>query len=285
MQKVKLNNGVEMPILGYGTFLVEQKVAQRCVEDALNVGYRLIDTAQVYANEEGVGAALKNAMNGGTKREELFIETKVWINHIGESATLKAFDNSLKKLGLDYVDLYLIHQPFNDLYGAWRAMSRLYKEGRIKAIGVSNFYPDRLTDFCLNNEIKPSVNQIEGHPLLQQNEAQEVMKKYGVQMQFYSPFMQGKGDILKNKILANIGKKYNKSVAQVILRWLVQRGVAVAVKSVNKERMLENISVFDFELDANDMQAIAELNKNQSHFDKSHRDVEQVLLLHTRKPE
>ena len=216
MKYVTLNNGLKMPILGFGVFQVaEGQDTEEAVLAAINVGYRLIDTAQVYGNEEAVGRAIKRS---GVPREELFITTKLWISSSGYEEAKKAFQVSLEKLGLDYIDLYLIHQPFNDIYGSWRAMTELYKEGKIKSIGVSNFYPDRLVDFILNNEIVPAVNQVETHPFNQQIEENEIMKEYGVQIESWGPFAEGKNEIFKNEVISEIGNKYNKSVAQVILR-------------------------------------------------------------------
>lgn len=271
MQTVRLNNDVLMPILGYGVYQInELKECQRCVEDAFSVGYRSIDTAQAYFNEEAVGAAIKSS---GIKREELFITTKLWISDANEDRALKAFDVSLKKLGLDYLDLYLIHQPFGDVYGAWRAMSKLYKDGKIRAIGVSNFYPDRLVDFCLNNEIKPAINQIECNPMLSQEYTKNVMSEFGVAMESWAPFGEGKSGMFSNQTIASIGKKYGKTNAQVILRWLIQMGVVVIPKTVRKERMIENISVFDFSLDESDMSLMAGLDSGKSLF-LDHRDPE-----------
>ncbi|CUU70391.1 aldo/keto reductase [Campylobacter hyointestinalis] len=276
MQTVRLNNDVLMPILGYGVYQInELKECQRCVEDAFSVGYRSIDTAQAYFNEEAVGAAIKSS---GIKREELFITTKLWISDANEDRALKAFDVSLKKLGLDYLDLYLIHQPFGDVYGAWRAMSKLYKDGKIRAIGVSNFYPDRLVDFCLNNEIKPAINQIECNPMLSQEYTKNVMSEFGVAMESWAPFGEGKSGMFSNQTIASIGKKYGKTNAQVILRWLIQRGVVVIPKTVRKERMIENISVFDFSLDESDMSLMAGLDSGKSLF-LDHRDPEKVKFL------
>lgn len=219
-----LNGGVKMPILGYGVFQIEPKEAQRCVEDALSVGYRSIDTAQSYFNEAEVGAALTNVLKGGAiKREELFITTKLWISHANEKDVNKAFETSLKKLGLEYLDLYLIHQPYNDVYGAWRAMSKLHKEGRIRAIGVSNFYPDKISDFALFNEIKPAINQIELHPFYQKEYEQQINAEFGVATQSWASFAEGKNDMFNNPVLKQIAQKHDKSVAQVILRWLTQR--------------------------------------------------------------
>lgn len=275
MQTITLNNGVKMPILGYGVFQIQAKDTQRCVEDALEVGYRLIDTAAAYRNEEGVGAALKAS---GLKREELFITTKLWIDDTSESKATQAFEKSLKNLGLDYIDLYLIHQPYNDVYGAWRAMSKLYKEGKIKAIGVSNFYPDKITDFCLNNELIPALNQIECHPFFQKHEWQKVLREYNITMQSWASFAEGQNDIFNNATLKSIGEKHNKSVAQVILRWLIQREIAVIPKTLSKERMKENFNVFDFSLDSSDMAEIAKLDENKSYF-MNHSDVEVVKNL------
>ena len=275
MQTITLNNGVKMPILGYGVFQIQAKDTQRCVEDALEVGYRLIDTAAAYRNEEGVGAALKAS---GLKREELFITTKLWIDDTSESKATQAFEKSLKNLGLDYIDLYLIHQPYNDVYGAWRAMSKLYKEGRIKAIGVSNFYPDKITDFCLNNELIPALNQIECHPFFQKHEWQKVLREHNIAMQSWASFAEGQNDIFNNATLKSIGEKHNKSVAQVILRWLIQREIAVIPKTLSKDRMKENFNVFDFSLDSSDMAEITKLDENKSYF-MNHSDVEVVKNL------
>ena len=278
MLNVKLNNGVEMPILGFGVYQVDPKQTEKIVSDALEVGYRSIDTAAAYFNEDGVGAAIKNS---GIKREDLFITTKLWIKDASYDKAKKAFENSLKNLGLDYLDLYLIHQPFGDVYGAWRAMEELYKEGVIKAIGISNFYPDRVIDFVLHNEITPAVNQIETHPFHQQVKAQEVMNKYKIQHESWGPFAEGKNNIFKNEVLKSIGDKYNKSVAQVILRWMIQRNIVVIPKSNHKERMAENFNVFDFELSEDDMKKIATLDTKNSYF-FSHQDPEIVEWLCSR---
>lgn len=278
MQTITLNNGVKMPILGYGTYQIPQNEAQRCVEDAISVGYRLIDTAQAYFNEEGIGAALKTAMKGGVKRDELFIETKLWISHANEKDALKAFDASLKKLGVDYIDLYIIHQPYNDIYGAWRAMSKLYKEKKIRAIGVSNFYPDKITDFCRFNDIKPAVNQIEMHPFFQKVDEQKINNDLGVAVQSWASFAEGKNDTFNNKVLKSIGDKYGKSVAQVILRWLIERNVIVIPKTTRKARMQENIAVFDFKLSADDKAKIAKLDTGKSLF-LDHRDPQKIDFL------
>ena len=276
MMYVELNNGVKMPILGYGVFqITDPKECERCVLDAIDVGYRLIDTAQAYGNEEAVGKAIKKS---GVPREELFITTKVWISNAGYENAKKSVEESLRKLQLDYLDLLLIHQPFNDYYGTYRAMEELHKEGKIKAIGVSNFYPDRLIDLIKFNEIVPTVNQVETHVFNQQVKAQEVMKKYGVQIQAWAPFAEGKNNLFSNETLKAVGDKYNKSIAQVALRYLIQRGVSVLPKSVNKERMKQNFDVFNFELAEEDMNLIATLDKEESLF-FSHYDPETVEYL------
>jgi diketogulonate reductase-like aldo/keto reductase len=280
MQKVKLNNGVEMPILGFGVFQVKDlDECERSVRDAIDVGYRLIDTAQSYGNEEAVGKAIKNS---GVKREELFITTKLWIQSDGYEGTKKAFENSLKKLQLDYLDLYLIHQPFGDVYGEWRAMQKLYKEGRVRAIGVSNFHPDRLIDLIIHNEIVPAVNQIETHPFHQQIETQKFLQENNVQIESWGPFAEGKNNLFHNELLLSIGKKYNKTVAQVVIRWLTQRGIVAIPKSVRKERMEENFAIFDFELSTEDMEAIKTLDTNATLF-FDHRDPNMVKWLGERK--
>ena len=280
MKYVTLNNGVKMPILGFGVFQInDMKECEEAVYNALKAGYRLIDTAPAYGNEEAVGRAIKRS---GIPREEIFVTTKLWVSDANYEKAKLAFETSLKKLDLEYIDLYLIHQPFNDVYGAWRAMTELYKEGKIKAIGVSNFYPDRLVDFIMNNEVVPAVNQVETHPFNQQVKANEIMKEYGVQIESWGPFAEGKNGIFTNEILSEIGKKYNKSVAQVILRWLIQRDVVVIPKSVRKERIEENFNVFDFELNSEDMEKISELDKKESLF-LNHDDVEIVKWLNGRK--
>ena len=276
MEKVKLNNGVEMPILGFGVFqMTDLAECERSVLNAINTGYRLIDTAASYMNEEAVGAAIKKS---GVGREELFITTKVWIQSDGYEGTRKSFEASLKKLQLDYLDLYLIHQPMGDVYGEWRAMQELYKAGRAKAIGVSNFHPDRLIDLIVHNEIVPAVNQVETHPFHQQAEAQKFMEENGVQIESWGPFAEGKNNIFGNELLLSIGTKYNKTIAQVILRWLTQRGVVAIPKSVRKERMEENLNSLDFQLSAEDMEAIKTLDTNASLF-FDHRDSAMVKWL------
>ena len=273
---VELNNGVKMPILGYGVFqITDPKECERCVLDAIDVGYRLIDTAQAYGNEEAVGNAIKKC---DVPREELFITTKVWISNAGYENAKKSIEESLKKLQLDYLDLLLIHQPFNDYYGTYRAMEELHKEGKIRAIGLSNFYPDRLIDLIKFNEVVPAVNQVETHVFNQQVKAQEIMNKYGVQIQAWAPFAEGKNNLFSNETLKSVGDKYNKSVAQVALRYLIQRGVSVLPKSVNKDRMKENFNVFDFELTEEDMNLIANLDTENSLF-FSHYDPQTVEYL------
>lgn len=279
MKKVKLNNGIEMPILGFGVYQVEPSETEKVVSEALQVGYRSIDTAAAYENEEAVGKAIQNS---GIARDKLFITTKLWVQDTGYENTKKAFEKSLKKLRLDYLDLYLIHQPFGDYYGSWRAMEELHKDGRIKAIGVSNFHPDRLIDLILHNEVVPAVNQIETHPFNQQITTQRFLKENGVQIESWGPFAEGKNDIFNNQILKTIAKKYNKTTAQVILRWLTQRDVVIIPKSVNKKRMEENFSIFDFELTKEDMHEIQKLDEERSLF-LDHRDPETVKWLSERK--
>jgi 2,5-diketo-D-gluconate reductase A len=280
MQKIKLNNDVEMPLLGFGVFQVRDLAeCERSVMDAINTGYRLIDTAASYENEEAVGKAIKRS---GVPREDLFITTKVWIQSNGYEGTKKAFENSLKRLQLDYLDLYLMHQPFGDVYGEWRAMQDLYKEGRVRAIGVSNFQPDRLIDLIIHNEIVPAVNQVETHPFHQQIETQKFLQENNVQIESWGPFAEGKNNIFHNELLLSIGKKYNKSIAQVILRWLTQRNVVAIPKSVRKERMEENFNIFDFRLSEEDMNEIKELDTNASLF-FDHRDPAMVKWLGERK--
>ena len=282
MQSVRLNNGLQMPILGFGVFQVKDLAeCERSVIDAIATGYRLIDTAASYGNEEAVGKAIKRS---GVTREDLFITTKLWIQSDGYNGTKRAFENSLKRLQLDYLDLYLMHQPLGDVYGEWRAMQDLYKEGRVKAIGVSNFQPDRLIDLIVHHEIVPAVNQIETHPFHQQIETQQFLQENHVQIESWGPFAEGKNNIFHNELLASIGKKYNKSIAQVILRWLIQRNVIAIPKSVRKERMEENFNVFDFELSANDMETIKTLDTKESLF-FDHRDPAMVKWLGERKLE
>ena len=263
MEYVTLSNGVKMPILGYGVYQVTKDECERCVSDALRAGYRHIDTAQSYFNEEEVGSAIEKS---GIPREELFLTTKVWVEHYGYDACRASVLESMRKLKTDYIDLMLLHQPFSDYYGAWRALEDLYEEGKIKAIGVSNFYPDRLVDICSFARIKPMVNQVETHPLNQQVEAKKWMDKYGVQIEAWAPFGEGRGGLFQNEVLSAIGEKYGKSTAQVMLRWHIQRGVVVIPKSTHFERMTENFNVFDFTLTDEDMEKIAALDKKQSSF-------------------
>ena len=276
MEYVSLNNGVKMPAVGFGVFqITDKEECERVVLDAIDVGYRLIDTAQAYGNEEAVGGAIAKSL---VPREELFITTKVWISNSGYEKAKASIESSLKKMKLDYLDLVLIHQPVNDYYGTYRAMQDLYKEEKIKAIGVSNFYPDRLVDLALFNEVKPAVNQIEINPFHQQLDAQTSNQKYNVQLQAWAPFAEGKNGMFENQDLKMIGEKYNKSVAQVILRWLLQRGIVPLAKTVNKERMLQNIDVFNFELSEDDMNKIASLDKKESSF-FNHQEASAVEML------
>jgi 2,5-diketo-D-gluconate reductase A len=274
--RVRLNNGVRMPLLGFGVFQVADLAeCERAVTDALSVGYRLFDTAASYGNEGAVGNAIKRS---GLPREEIFITTKVWINDAGYDKTLRAFERSMKRLQIDTLDLYLIHQPIGDVFGAWRAMEELYRDGRIRAIGVSNFYPDRVMDFIMHNEVMPAVNQIETHPFHQQVEAQRFLRENGVQMESWGPFAEGKNDIFHNALLQSIGANHGKSIAQVVLRWLTQRDVVAIPKSVRKERMTENFTIFDFELTEDEMRCIATLDTGKSSF-FDHRDPAMVKWL------
>lgn len=261
--KQTLNNGVSMPILGFGTLYLTDSIGERCVAEAISVGYRLLDTGKIYGNEEAVGKGIKKS---GIKREELFVTTKVWVSDMGYESTKKAFEESLNKLGLNYIDLYLIHRPRGDVKGTWKAMEELYEAGKIKAIGVSNFEPDQLADLLTYAKIKPMVNQVETNVFFQQHEAQAAMEKLGIQMEAWSPFAQGRNDLFSNQTLAAIGKKHNKSIAQVTLRWLIQRGIVAIPRTSSKEHMMENINIFDFELDASEMQQISKLDLNTSQF-------------------
>ena len=275
MTYVTLNNGVKMPQVGYGVYQVEPAEAERCVLDAISVGYRMIDTAQIYHNEEGVGNAIVKC---GVPREELFIVTKVWISNAGEEKAYASILESLKKLQTVYVDLLLIHQPFGDYYGTYRAMERAYREGKTRAIGVSNFYPDRFIDIQAHVEVKPAVNQVETHVFNQQITAQEYMEKYGCRIMSWGPFAEGKNDFFNNETLAEIGRKYGKSVAQVALRYLLQRGVALIPKSTHKERMKQNMDIFNFSLTEEDMAIIRQLDTKQSLF-FSHYDPQTVEFI------
>lgn len=263
MEYVTLNNGLKMPILGFGVFQIPKEETEKCVLDAIEVGYRLFDTAQSYGNERAVGNAIKAS---GLDRSEFFITTKLWISEQGYEKAKKSIEGSLERLQMDYVDLLLIHQPFGDYYGTYRAMEELYNEGKLKAIGVSNFYSDRLIDLIKFNKVVPMVNQVETHPFHQQVEANEIMKKYGVQIQAWAPFAEGKNDLFSNEVLVSIGNKYNKSSAQVTLRYLIQRDISVLPKSIKKERMQQNFDVFDFELSQDDMDAILKLDQPVSSF-------------------
>jgi len=279
MQYVTLNNGVIMPILGFGVFqIADLQQCEECVLQALETGYRLIDTASSYQNETAVGKAIQRS---GIARQELFITSKLWIRDTGYEKTRKAFEKALSKLQLDYLDLFLIHQPYGDVHGAWRAMEELYSEGKIKAIGLSNFYPDRVMDMIVFNKVVPAVNQIETHPFNQQIETQAFLKENNIQLESWGPFAEGRNNIFQNERLVSIAQKHGKTVAQVVLRWLTQRGIVAIPKSVHKERMAENLNIFDFELGAEDMILIASLDmKKSSFFD--HRDPKIVKWLSER---
>ncbi len=280
MQNVTLNNGIEIPILGFGVFqIADAAECERCVVDAIQVGYRHIDTAASYQNEEAVGRGIRRS---GVAREQLFITTKLWIQRHGYDGAMRAFANSLQRLQLDYVDLYLIHQPYGDVYGEWRAMEELYRQGKARAIGVSNFQPDRIMDLMVHNTVTPAVNQIEVNPFQQQIDAQRFLLENNVQVEAWAPFAEGRNNIFSNELLLSIAAKHGRSVAQVILRWLTQRGIIALAKSVRQERMIENISVLDFELSVEDMAAIATLDtKTSSFFD--HRDPQMVKWLGNRQ--
>lgn len=279
---IMLNNGIAMPVLGFGVFQVPDPAeCERSVCEAIAAGYRLIDTAASYGNEAAVGAGIRAS---GIDRSELFVTTKLWVQDASYERAKVAFERSLEKLQLDYLDLYLIHQPYGDVYGAWSAMEELHRAGRIRAIGVSNFYPDRIMDFALHTTIRPAVNQIEVHPFHQQHEAQSLMQELGIQPQAWGPFAEGRNGLFENETLAAIGRKHGKSVAQIVLRWLVQRGIVIIPKTVRRERMAENLEIFDFALDDADFAAIADLdNKTSAFFD--HRDPAMVKWIGTRKLE
>lgn len=269
METVTLNNGIQMPVVGFGVFQIpDAQDCERCVIDAIQTGYRLIDTAASYMNEEAVGKGIRQ---GGVAREELFITTKLWVQDVGYERTQRAIDQSLRRLQVDYLDLYLIHQPFGDVHGAWRAMEEAYRQGKLRAIGVSNFQPDRLMDIQVFNEISPAVNQVEVNPFQQQIESAVFMNELGVQAQAWAPFAEGRNNLFQNEALVDIGRKHGKSVGQVVLRWIVQRGIVALAKSVRKERMVENLAIFDFQLDDTDMTRIAMLETGTSSF-FSHRD-------------
>ncbi|MEI7539659.1 MAG: aldo/keto reductase [Candidatus Saccharibacteria bacterium] len=279
MEKVTLNNGIEMPILGFGVFQIpDQAECEQAVYDAIEAGYRLIDTAASYKNEEAVGKAIKRS---SIPREELFITTKLWTQDTGYEKTKAAFMWSLEKLQLDYLDLFLIHQPYGDIYGSWRAMEELYQEGKVKAIGVCNFGMDRLIDLIIHNEITPAINQVETHPFNQQIDSSKYMKEHGVQIESWAPFAEGRNNMFQNEILVSLAEKHNKSVAQVVLRWLTQRGIVAIPKSVHKERIIENLNIFDFKLSDDDIDKITTLDKKESLF-FSHTDPEQVERLSNR---
>lgn len=280
MRSVTLNNGIEMPIIGLGVYqMTDLEQCEQSVMDAISAGYRLIDTAASYMNEEAVGRAIKRS---GVAREELFITTKLWVQDTGYERTKQAFDRSLQRLQLDYLDLYLIHQPFGDVYGSWRAMEELYREGKVRAIGVSNFQPDRLIDLIMHHEVIPAINQVETHPFNQQMEFAAFMKENNVQIQSWAPFAEGKNQLFQNEVLLSIAGKYNRTVAQVVLRWLTQRGIVVIPKSQRKERIIKNFHIFDFELSPEDMNRIETLDTKESLF-FSHRDPEVVKWIASRK--
>jgi len=277
MNTIKLNNGIKMPQLGLGVYQIpDHAECERAVLDALAAGYRMIDTAAGYNNEEAVGSAIRKS---GIPREDIFVVTKIWVADFGDDKTAAAVDRALKKLNMDYIDLVLLHQAMSDYYGAWRALEKCYREGKVKAIGVSNFYPNRLVDICMNADVKPAVNQIECHPFYQKEKDLAVMKEFDVAPMAWAPFAEGIHDIWHNPVLAKIAQKHGRTVAQVILRWNIQRGVIVIPKTVHKNRMEENINVWDFELDAGDMAAVTPLDTGKTEiFD--HYDIELVLLLH-----
>ncbi|API88369.1 MULTISPECIES: aldo/keto reductase [Marinilactibacillus] len=280
MKTVKLANGVEVPILGFGTFqITDPQEAEKAVKDAIKAGYRHIDTAQSYMNEEAVG---KGIAHSDVPREELFVTTKVWVDNVNYDGVMTSVERSLERLGLDYVDLLLIHQPYNDVYGAWRAMEELQKQGKVRAIGVSNFGVDRAVDLAAFNEVTPQVNQIEINPFQQQAKNIEALKNEGIIPEAWAPFAEGKNDIFNNAVLKNIGNKYGKSVAQVIIRWLVEQDIIVLAKSVKPERMVENLAVFDFELTEEDKKEMATLNEGESQF-FSHSDPEMIKWMASRK--
>jgi len=280
VRQVTLNNGVTMPVLGFGVFqITDAEACEQSVVDAIDTGYRLIDTAAFYVNEAAVGRGIERS---GIVGEELFVTTKLWIQRDGYESTPSAFERSLKRLQLDYLDLYLIHQPFGDVYGEWRAMEDLYRAGRVRAIGVANFHPDRIMDLMLHNKVTPAVNQIEVNPFLQQHETQQFLQVNGVQAEAWAPFAEGRNQIFENPTLRSIAARHMRSVAQVILRWLSQRGIVVLSKSVRKERMAENFNVLDFELSTDDLAAIAALDTGTSSF-FDHRDPEKVKWLGTRE--
>ncbi|MEU4043122.1 aldo/keto reductase [Streptomyces antibioticus] len=275
MRTVTLNNGVEMPILGFGVYQIPPEQTEQAVTDALAVGYRLLDTAAAYGNEEAVGRAVAKS---GVPREDLFITTKLWVQDPGEDNTRRAFDASLRKLGLDHVDLYLIHQPYGDVYSEWRAMQDLYREGRTRAIGVSNFHADRLVDLIDHNDVVPAVDQIETHPFHQRTADQHLMREHGVQLESWGPFAEGRNDLFTHPVLAPIAQAHDRTIAQIVLRWLIQRDIVVIPKSVRRARMEENFNVFDFHLTDTDMTTLATLDTGRSAF-FDHRDPTMVSRL------
>lgn len=276
MKNVRLNNGIEMPVLGYGVYqIADLKECERCVREALEVGYRSIDTAAAYQNEEAVRKAIKES---GTRREEIFLTTKLWVSDTGYERTRKAFERSLRKLQTDYLDLFLIHQPFGDIYGSWRAMEELVDSGKVKAIGISNFHPDRVMDLIIHNRISPAVNQIETHPFCQQTDTKVFLEENNVQMESWGPFAEGRNNLFSNELLSAIAENHKKSVAQVTLRWLLQRNIVIIPKTVSKVRMEENFNIFDFELTDDEMKTIASLDKKTSSF-FDHRDPAMVKQL------
>jgi diketogulonate reductase-like aldo/keto reductase len=282
MEFVALNNGVKMPILGFGVFQIpDPELCEKTVIEAINVGYRLIDTAASYMNESAVGNAIKNC---GVERSDLFITSKLWVQDHGYENTKVAFERSLNKLQLDYLDLFLIHQPYGDVFGSWRAMEELYEAGKIRAIGVSNFLPYKMLDLMLFNKIPPTVNQIETHPFNQQIEAASFLNEHKVQVESWAPFAEGKNDIFNNELLASLASKYNKSIAQIILRWMIQRNIVVIPKTITKERMVENFNVFDFNISFDDMELIKTLDTNTSLF-FDHRNPEIIKWMASRKIE
>lgn len=275
MEFITLNNGVQMPLLGYGVYQVTPDECERCVTDAINVGYRLIDTAQAYYNEEGLGNAIAKS---SVPRDELFITTKVWVSNAGEEKAAASIDESLKKLQSDYIDLLLIHQPFGDYYGTYRAMEKAHKAGKVRAIGVSNFFPDRFVDLAENVEIKPAVNQMETHVFNQQMNTREVLTEYETTLESWGPFAEGKNNFFTNEVLKHIGEQYNKSVAQVALRFLIQQGIVAIPKSTHRERMIENLDVFDFKLSQDEIELIKAMDGKKSLF-MSHTDPERVKFI------
>lgn len=280
MQTISLNNGVRMPLAGYGVFQIpDPQDCERCVADAIRVGYRLVDTAASYLNEEAVGRGIRAA---GVPRDELFVTSKLWVQDTGYERTRQALDKALKRLQLDYLDLYLIHQPFGDVHGSWRAMEEALKAGKVRAIGVSNFHPDRLMDIIVHHDVVPAVNQVEVNPFLQQDEAVRFMRENGVQAEAWAPFAEGRNNLFTNDALADIARRHGRTVGQVVLRWLVQRGIVVLAKSVRKERMQENLRVFDFALDEPEMARIAQLDTGRSSF-FSHRDPAMVKWISERR--